>query len=107
MEKIVYSKSFILQLNELIEVLYNEEYFGFEESAIEYVLKIYDFIENSIEYSVIRKTPFDLEKKGKFYMAYNANKNTTWYILFDKKDDKYIVNLILNNHTKDSEYFNR
>lgn len=38
---------------------------------------------------------------GKKYLKYASNKRTTWYIFFDQKDDKFLINHILNNHSQD------
>jgi hypothetical protein len=43
--KVTYSKEFIDHLDSLIHILYEKEYFGYIESSIEYVLGIYDFLE--------------------------------------------------------------
>ncbi|WP_417431169.1 hypothetical protein [Halpernia sp.] len=50
MEKIiVYSDSFEYYIHDLVFILYNEDYFGFEDSAIEYGEKIYQYIFENID----------------------------------------------------------
>lgn len=90
----------------MIEVLFKEEYFGFEETAIQYALNFYSFIEKNILLPLIKPTPNELKSKGSYYVIYKVNKNTTWYILFDRNDDKYLISHILNNHVEEAGYFN-
>ncbi|MCY7290785.1 MAG: hypothetical protein LH615_01245, partial [Ferruginibacter sp.] len=44
MEKIILLPEVIYKFNELINILYEKEYFGFIESSFNYVNDIYDFI---------------------------------------------------------------
>lgn len=102
MEKvIVYSKVFEDIINELIDVLYEKEYFGSKEASKLYGAKIYDHIFYNIEKPFSRKSPEKFQKYGKKYLKYKANNHTFWYIFFDQKDNKFLVNYILNNHSKD------
>lgn len=102
MEKvIVYSKFFEEIINELIDVLYEKEYFGFKESSKLYTEKIYDYIFENIEFPISKKSPPSFKKYGQKYLKYKANQRTIWYIFFDQKDHKFLVNYILNNHSRD------
>lgn len=38
---------------------------------------------------------------GKKYLKYAANKQTNWYIFFDQKEDKFLINHILNNYPQE------
>jgi len=98
---IVYSDAFEYQIHDLIFILYNKEYFGFEDSAIKYGEKIYEFIFENIDKPITRNSQKKYHKFGKKYLKYTANKRTTWYIFFDQKDNKFLVKYILNNHSKD------
>lgn len=102
MEKIVLLPEVINRLNELINILYKKEYFGFIESSFNYVDDIYDFI-----YSLhtLRYKETANRKFGQYYCSYKANRNTTWYVTFDKQDDRFIVQYITNNHTEEYPYF--
>lgn len=102
MEKvIVYSKVFEDIINKLIDVLYEKEYFGFKESSKLYAEKIYDFIFDNIDFPISKKSPEKFQKYGRKYLKYKANQQTVWYIFFDQKDNKFLVNYILNIHSKD------
>lgn len=43
-------------------------------------------------------------KLGAFYSSYKANRNTTWYISFDRNEDRYVIQNITNNHSSDYAY---
>ncbi len=98
MEKIKIDTLVKHKLIELVDILYYEEYFGFRKDAIEYVKDIYRFI-----YSI----PKQRHKKAKnsefgyFYCQYKYNRQTTYYIFFDKEADLYFVRHITNNHSAD------
>lgn len=51
-------------LNELVEILFYKEYFGFEDTAQFYVQKIYDFIENDLINFPKKSTPKKLKNLG-------------------------------------------
>lgn len=44
MEKVILLPEVIYQLNQLVKSLYEKEYFGFIDSALDYTDMIYDFI---------------------------------------------------------------
>ncbi|WP_076768789.1 hypothetical protein [Chryseobacterium sp. FH1] len=97
---IFYSDEFESQFNEIIDVLYKKEYLGFKESALDYGDRIYDFIFKNINKPISKLSPKAFQKFGEYYIKYKANENTTWYIFFDRKDNRFLVNHILNNHTE-------
>ena len=76
MEKIVilYSNRVENYLKNLIDILFLGEYFGFEESAVKYVEKIYDAIEVKIHLNQFKPSPKELQKHGKFYISYSSIK---------------------------------
>lgn len=102
MEKIVISEDAVNRLNELIRILFDEDYFGFMETAIEYAQKIYNFIETI---PTQQQKPTQNSRHGSFYCRYKANNRTDWYILFDKEQDQYLVRNIINNHTREYPFY--
>ena len=98
--EIVYSENFRNYLDELAQLLYQKNYFGFIEDVDHYIDKIYDYINNNIDKPIAKKSPFDFQKFGKYYLKYKANNRTFWYIFFDRKENRFLVNHILNNHSK-------
>ena len=89
-----------IYLFELIELLYNKNYFSFPDQAINYVFKIRQYIESSIATAHKYKTPEYFARYGEnmLYIIYKANANTSWYIFFQQKADIYLVRHITNNH---------
>jgi hypothetical protein len=75
-------------LNKLVEILFYKEYFGFEDSAQFYVQNIYDFIENDLINFPHKSTPIKLKKFGSNYVFFRLNNRTTWYIFFEKSDNR-------------------
>ena len=101
MEKIIiFSEEFHLSIEELTEILYEKEYFGFKEDCFIYTNKIYDFVENYIDFPITKKSPAEFQKFGKKYLKYKANHQTTWYIFFNQKGNRFLVNYITNNHAQ-------
>jgi hypothetical protein len=96
MEKIKIENRVYAELTDLIDILYAEDYFGFLISTEEYVINIFNFIYTipTLKYKPTYKNLF-----CSFYVSYKANKNTTWYIMFDIKNDIYLVSFITNNHS--------
>ncbi len=96
MEKIIIETRLYDELDELVQKLYDKEYFGFLESAEKYIHKMYDFI-NTIPNLKAKLTKRN--KFGKYYCTFKANINTSWYIIFDVEDDVYLISFITNNHS--------
>lgn len=101
MEKtIIYSPEVKIYFIELIDVLFEKEYFGFSESAEEYVNKIREFIEQKIGFYPSKNTPLELLKFGEMYIRYESNSNTSWYIFYSQVEQTYFIKLISNNHSE-------
>lgn len=101
---VVISDEAINYLDDLIEILYKKEYFGFIESAEIYVTDIYDFIFQNIKDFPSKKTPIPLNNLGSNYIFYNSNSRTTWYIFFEQKGSNYLITNILNNHCEEAKW---
>lgn len=91
-------------MNELIDILYEKEYFGIKDKSIDFVSDLYDKIEDAIlNNKIIRPAPKYFKKYGKNlkYVFFNTTKRTTWYVFFQKANDgRYLVCYITNNHVK-------
>ena len=83
----------------MIEILFAKEYFGFEIACQLYAEKIYDFVDYNIHKPISRDAPMPFQKFGKNFIVYKANNRTSWYIFFDQKDNQFLINHILNNHS--------
>ena len=91
-------------LDNLIQILFENDYFSFEESAQIYVSKIYDFIEFDIINFPYKISPENLKHLGTKYAFYKANENTTCYIFIEINDNRILVTYITNNHAPELKY---
>lgn len=101
--KVIITPKVIDYLDDLVRILYKEEYFGFIQSAEDYVLKIYDALDENIKLNTHKLTPQKLKYLGSNYIFYKSNKRTTWYIFFEKKNRNYLVTGIINNHCEEAK----
>lgn len=87
-------------LEELADILIAKEYFSFAETADAYIDDLVKFILENIDISPHKSAPSHFDKYGKnlFYIPYNRNKNTTWYIFFEKTTYHFLIRHITNNH---------
>ena len=98
---VIFSNEVSAKLDEIAEILYKNHYFGFVEDTDLYVEKIHNYIYDNIDKQISKFSPEKFQKFGKYYIKYKANENTTWYIFFDRKDNRFLINHILNNHSSD------
>lgn len=98
------SQGVVKYLDDLVYSLYKDEYFGFIESAEDYVVKIYDFIFENIIVQSHKFTPVELYNLGKNYIFYKANSRTTWYVFFETNGTSYLITGILNNHCYEAKW---
>jgi hypothetical protein len=92
-------------LKELIQILYEKDYFGFEDSAIQYVEDLFSDIKNTLPIRVKYPAPSYFERHGEnmYYAVFKKNKNTQWYVFFTIYEDYsgelvYLIRYISNNH---------
>jgi hypothetical protein len=92
---------------DLVETLYQKEYFGFQESAYDYVEELVDDILSNLPKRQHKPSPERYIKYGEdlHYAAFTKNKRTTWYAFFTKYQDEnnqiiYLIRYIGNNHTE-------
>ena len=98
---VVVKQSVLDYLDNLVTVLYEKNYFRFVDSAESYVNEIFDFIQTiptQISYDITNKNSKHYNKNLK-YCRYKANRNTTWFVYFEKRENRYIVKHIENSHT--------
>lgn len=97
--KVIYHKQVVEYLNELVDILYEKNYFGFIDSAYDYVDWMFDRIETNIMLPA-KKAPDYFSKYGNdlSYISLKRNNNTTWYVFFNVESNLYHVRFISNNH---------
>jgi len=92
-------------LENLVIILYEKEYFGFEQAARKYVDELYEDITKTLPIQVKKPAPpyFDKYGKGMYYAVFKKSKRTSWYAFFriyEKNDELiYQIRYIANNHT--------
>jgi hypothetical protein len=99
--KILFSPEVRAQLKELSEILYVNQYFGFEEDAYKYVEELILDITTSLPNRLKKVAPEHFSKYGTalLYSIFKKNDNTQWYIFFNQENDIYYIRYIGNNHT--------
>lgn len=102
MSKIILDEKVVGYLNDLVDILYAEEYFGHKESAYDYVGWIFDKIEDDILTMPSKPAPphFSIYGKDLYYCVFKRNNNTQWYVFFNQylDDDIFLIRYIGNNH---------
>ena len=98
--EIVYAKEVELYLDELLIILFEKGYFGFPDSAKSYVDRIFDYVAQNIGILPGKDAPpyFTRFAKDMQYIAYHANKTTTWYVFYQQRDNIFLIRHIANNH---------
>jgi predicted glycosyl hydrolase (DUF1957 family) len=92
-------------LESLKKILFEKEYFVFEESSIKYVNDLFDDILTTLPLCPSRPAPkyFNRYVKNMKYAIFTKNKRTTWYVFFTiykyNGEITYLVRYIANNHT--------
>ena len=104
--KIIALPEVVQYLNELIDILYNENYFAFKDSAIKYVEELKSDIRKNLPTRTKKPAPkyfTDRFGKGLYYATFQKNKRTQWYAFFRMYEVDgeiyYQVRHIENNHT--------
>jgi hypothetical protein len=103
LEKVIFKNKVLDYLDELVYILFKKEYFSYSENAQRYVDKIVDFIVFEINSFPHKTTPPKLQYLGSNYIFYNSNNRTTWYIFFERKNQKYLITGIINNHCEEAK----
>lgn len=98
--RVKFNKESTTYLNELVFVLVTKGYFSYPSSAIDYIEKLYAFGYNYIPLLPGKKAPEKFKRYGwpLFYIAYKPNKQTTWYIFYIRRGERFLVTFITNNH---------
>jgi len=104
--EVIFSKEIELYLDELMLLLFEKGYFGFPDSAKSYIDRLISFAEEHIGILPDKIAPDYFQRFGKNlkYVTYQANKNTSWYIFYQERDNIYLIRHISNNHVS-AQYF--
>ena len=103
--KVIVTQDVYEFLENLVIILFEQEYFGFEENARRYVNELYEDITQTLPLCPKKPAPsyFDKYGNGMYYAVFKKNNRTSWYAFFKiyQKEDElfYQVRYIANNHT--------
>jgi len=101
---VIFSPEVEEYLFELTEILYEKGYFGFKESAVQYVKDLISDIRANLPTSVKRTAPDYFSKYGSklLFSMFKKSKTTQWYVFFNLYEDRgeltYLVRYVSNNH---------
>lgn len=102
--KVLFLPEVRMYFQELQDILFEKEYLGFEESAVQYVRDLIFDIEATLPERVSKIAPPYFNRYGKElrYASFRKNRNTQWYVFFNKYRENgeviYLVRYISNNH---------
>ena len=104
--EIIFSKKVEIYLDKLMLLLFEEGYFGFSDSAKLYVDHLISYIGDHIGIHPSKIAPDYFQRFGQNmkYITYRANKNTSWYIFYQERNNIYLIRHITNNHVA-AQYF--
>ncbi|MGA9212574.1 hypothetical protein [Kaistella sp.] len=105
MAKIIYTTFFISQLDYLTKILYIKQYFSYLEDVDNYIDEVYDVIESNIENRIFENAADPFRKFGENFLRYKVNNQTFWDVFFEQKDNQFIINHILDNHSQNFSEF--
>lgn len=104
--QVITTKEVRKYLYDLIDILYEREYFGFEEDSIEYVTSLFEDIEQNLPKKIRKPAPEHFDKYGynMYYASFKKNQQTTWYVFFTIHYDycsntqTFLIRYVSNNH---------
>jgi hypothetical protein len=103
--KVVVTPKVYEYLENLVIILYENEYFGHKDSARKYVDDLYEDIKTNLPKCLHKPAPTYFDKYGKNmeYAVFKRNKQTHWYVFFrtfqKNGEEIYQIRYIGNNHT--------
>ena len=103
--QVIFIPEVLEYFEELANILYEKGYLGFEETALSYVIELYDDIIATLPTKLHKPAPKYFDKYGKSmkYAAFRKNRRTCWYAFFktyNRNGEKiFLVRYIGNNHT--------
>jgi len=102
--KVLFLPEVVDQFLELAHQLYDEEYLGFMDAALQYSEQLFRDIYDNLPIKVRKGAPTYFERYGTdlFYSAFKHNKHTTWYVFYSVHEVDgetiYLVRHLTNNH---------
>ena len=103
--KVIFLPEILEYFEDLMVILYEKEYFGYKDSARNYVTELINEIKENLPNRLHKPASKYFDKYGKNmeYAGFRKNKNTIWYAFFTSykvnRETIYLVRHIANNHT--------
>lgn len=72
------------------------------ENAEKYVVALKEDIEKYIDVKQQHQTPKKLSRHGNHFIVVSLNNKTSWFVFFDKKDNRFLIQYITNNHMEEA-----
>jgi hypothetical protein len=100
--EVIFHPAVVEYLNALGKQLFDDGYFGYHENAIQYIQRMVDYISSRIHLHAATPAPEYFEKYGSHlrYITFHSTKRTTWYIFFQRLDNRVLIRYITNNHVE-------
>ena len=104
MKKVLFLPEAYDRFMEISEILYEDGYLSFLDSALDYATELAHDIERNLPVKVRKNAPPYFERYGNnlFYSSFPHSKKTVWYVFYSchylGEDEIYLVRYIGNNH---------
>jgi len=99
--KVLFTPEVRSYFTDLTELLYEKEYFGFVDSALQYARELFLDIQDSLPQRKKTSAPLWFNRYGKdmYYSVFKKNRGTQWYVFFtiyedDKGEITYLVTIV-------------
>ena len=102
--KVLAKPDIIEYLDNLVDILFQKEYFSYAEDAMDYVDELRNDIKTKLHAKLHKPAPahFDSYGKNMEYAVFRKNRQTAWYVFFtthwENGEKIYLVRYIANNH---------
>ena len=108
MKQVLFAPDVEEDLFQLIKILVEKQYLSTYDYAVSYVEDLVRYINEHIHTYPHKDVPEHFHRYGSDdkYILYNKSNHTTWYIIFEERQEAYLVTRITNNHVS-GQYFNQ
>ena len=102
--KVLAKPEVVAYLDNLVDILFEKQYFSYVEDALDYVDELRHDIKTTLHTKLHKPAPkqFDIYGKNMEYAVFKKNKHTVWYVFFtthwENGEKIYLVRNIANNH---------
>lgn len=103
MKEVVYTNQALLQLEESVQQLVEQGYFGEEDYAVDYVRDIFRYFSLNLNNLVSYEAPeyferYKVDGKPLHFVMYRKSTRTTWYAFYEELEKVDSIVYLGNNH---------